>query len=746
MARSAGASPVKRASVRSLLNRAGTLAGADLGKVPDLQETAEAVFLDRGDVLVTAGDESDDVFALVKGRLEVVAPSEDGAAERHLIDMLPGSFVGEVALLAGGRRTTTVRAATKAELVRIPAGAFTALMESNRPFAERMQQEAARRLRRSEFAQHIVELLGDHDAELISELEEAVTWEHLPAGKILFEIGDLGDAAFLLISGRLRVTNEYGEQIASDVTAGEMVGEVALLEGTPRTATVAAVRDAELARLPKSILDRLFESHPRLGLQLARIILRRNVAPQLRRAPDTHVGIAVVPATDGIDLRLFCARLADALKPHGETMHLWSARVDSMLDRPAIAQALAHEPGGVRLNTWLHELDHRFRFVLFEVERDDSEWTKRAVARADVVLIVGEASKDPTPGGVEQRLTDMIGATPARRTTLVLLQDGSDLPSGTERWLEPRTVLDHHHVRMGSMDDMERLGRVLSGRANGLVLSGGGARGFAHLGVIRSLHELDFPIDMVCGSSMGAVIAVGPARNLSISEMHAEVRKQFRNLLDYTIPAVSMIKGERILRALNQGLGDMRIEDLWNTYFCMSTNLTRSLSVVHSRGHLATALRASFAIPGVLPPVPHEGDLLVDGGVLNNLPLDEMRKINPSGTVIAVDVAPRRGPRAKGDFGLAVSGSRALLGRFRPGSPVAAPGIVSVLLRSMIVGALRDRDKHERDGLADLYLDLDLRGTDLLDFDAVERVATAGYEAAAPRIEEWLETRDGAEA
>ncbi len=380
-------------------------------QLEELRATATAVLLERGEVLVSAGEESDDVFALVKGRLEVTLPLE-GGAERRLVELSPGSFIGEVAVLAGGSRTTTVRAATRAELVRIPAGAFTRLIEVDARFAQRMQDEATRRLRRSEFAQHIASLLGDLDAEAIAELEWGVTWEHLPAGRALFEIGDAGDAAFLLITGRLRIANERGEQVAPDVTAGEIVGEVALLEGTARTATVTAVRDAELARLPKTTFDRFLMRHPRVGLELARIVLRRNVTPQLRHAPDSHVGIAVVPADDDIDLRLFCARLTDALAVHGDTTHLWAARVDSMLARDGIAQSLPHEPAGVRLNTWLHELDHRFRFILFEVEPAASEWTKRVVARADVVLIVARASADPPPRGVEQHIADVIGATP----------------------------------------------------------------------------------------------------------------------------------------------------------------------------------------------------------------------------------------------------------------------------------------------------------------------------------------------
>jgi predicted acylesterase/phospholipase RssA len=189
--------------------------------------------------------------------------------------------------------------------------------------------------------------------------------------------------------------------------------------------------------------------------------------------------------------------------------------------------------------------------------------------------------------------------------------------------------------------------------------------------------------------------------------------------------------------------GDRDIEDLWLPFFCVSTSLTRARTVLHRRGPLVQALRASVAIPGLFPPVPDGDDLLVDGGLLNNLPVDVMRRRNQSGTIVAVDVAPPMGPSAKEDFGLHVSGWSILGGRILPGRTASkVPGITDTLLRSTLVAAMRDRDRYIKDGLADLYLDLDLHGWGLLAFDAVAEVARRGYELAAPRIEKWLATRE----
>ncbi len=124
---------------------------------------------------------------------------------------------------------------------------------------------------------------------------------------------------------------------------------------------------------------------------------------------------------------------------------------------------------------------------------------------------------------------------------------------------------------------------------------------------------------------------------------------------------------------------------------------------------------------------------------MDNLPIAPVRRHFTPETVIAVDVAPPRGPRARSDYGLSVSGWSAL--RSRLAGTRRHPGITSVLLRSMIAAAAQQRDKSVADDLADLVLALDLRGVGMLEFDQVDRVARAGYEAAAPMVEAWLTAR-----
>ena len=275
----------------------------------------------------------------------------------------------------------------------------------------------------------------------------------------------------------------------------------------------------------------------------------------------------------------------------------------------------------------------------------------------------------------------------------------------------------------------------------GLVLSGGGARGFAHLGAVRAMRELGVPCDIVGGTSIGAVMAMYQGLNMSVEEQIVQTEVGFKGLMDYTLPVVSLLKGQRMSERLQRHVGDHTIEDLWVPYFCISTNLSTNDMKIHDRGLLATAVRASLALPGIFPPV-HDGEhFLVDGGVLNNFPLDVMRSRNPFGKVIAVDVAANMLLEALGNFGLQLSGWRAAFAMARR-KPLA-PSITTTLVRTSVIGSARDHDRYLRLRYADLHMELALKECGLLDFGAVRSVANYGYQAARPQLAAWWAQESG---
>jgi NTE family protein len=205
---------------------------------------------------------------------------------------------------------------------------------------------------------------------------------------------------------------------------------------------------------------------------------------------------------------------------------------------------------------------------------------------------------------------------------IVLHENGDRLPVGTKRWLSPREINLHHHVRMNRSDDFKRLARFAAGRTIGLVLGGGGARGFAHMGVIRALTEAGVPLDIVGGTSIGALIAAQPAMGWDYQTMLEKNRECFvkaKPLSDYTIPLTSIIGGRKLDDCLKKGFQDIRIEDLWLNYFSLSSDLTTAQITVQRHGYLWEAVRASISIPGILPPVINGKSLLIDGRITRDL-------------------------------------------------------------------------------------------------------------------------------
>jgi predicted acylesterase/phospholipase RssA/CRP-like cAMP-binding protein len=695
-----------------------------------------------GEALIRKGQPASEAYVIVEGTARV--EQEDG---RAIAELGPGDMVGEIAVLAGGTRSATVRAVDMVEALAIPQDVLADIVRVSPTATELLVGDATRRLKETRLLDQIERLFGSVDPDVVRQMMGMLEWIRLSAGAVLFEAGEPSDAAYFVVGGRLRVatSDETGtEYILGDVGPGDMVGEIGLLDDEPRSATVYAARDSDLVRFSKPVFQAVVSRYPLVMLEVARTVLRRTRSPVSGKTAAPVSSMVLVPLGTRVDLRAFAGRLANALGRLGPTVHLWSAKVDNLLSHPGAAQSDASDIGDMRLTQWLEEIADSHRFTVYEADREWSAWSRRALRHADQIVLVAHASESPEQGPMERRLREAMHSERYPHTVLVLLQDPrAERPVATAPWLEARRVDDHHHVRGGSVGDFARLARILGGEATSLVLSGGGARGFAHLGVLQSLEELGVPVDMVAGTSIGSVMASVVAMDVAPSARIPLVVRQFRDLLDYTLPLVSMTSGRRVTQSMREVYGDRDIEDLWLPFFCVSTSLTRARTVLHRRGPLVQALRASVAIPGLFPPVPDGDDLLVDGGLLNNLPVDVMRRRNQSGTIVAVDVAPPMGPSAKEDFGLHVSGWSILGGRILPGRTASkVPGITDTLLRSTLVAAMRDRDRYIKDGLADLYLDLDLHGWGLLAFDAVAEVARRGYELAAPRIEKWLATRE----
>jgi NTE family protein len=434
-------------------------------------------------------------------------------------------------------------------------------------------------------------------------------------------------------------------------------------------------------------------------LSMARVALRRSKVGS-DQAETPHC-FALLPVADGVDVRGFAERLAAAL---GADPARALITADQARDRDA---------------GWFSAREGRSTHLIY-VGDDDETWRERCLRQSDCVLLLGDGARAPDLS----RRSTAPAASPHVQQHLLLLQSGEPPHGRTRAWREAfGNVNAHHHLR--DQADLERLARRLSGKAIGLVLSGGGARGFAHIGVVRGLRDAGIHIDYVGGASIGAVIGAGVAADWPYEQMVEVYRRCFFDtnpLSDWTLPLVSLRAGRKVSKLLHESFGERDIEDLPVPFYAVSTNLTAGALHVHERGMLWKALRASCAIPGVLPPLFGDGQVLVDGGVIDNMPVGEMRK-RLAGEIIAVDVG--------GNYRLESHMDETELPPWWQLLPEwfgvrKRPSIAQILLRSGMVNSAATVQRRRKQ--TKLLLKPMLPGIDLLEWREFHRAIDLGYQ------------------
>ncbi len=488
-------------------------------------------------------------------------------------------------------------------------------------------------------------------------LRERLSWVEIGAGETLMAQGERGDSMDLVVSGRLRayVADRDGVQhMVREMGRGQVIGEMALYTDEPRSATVVAIRDSVLVRLDREAFHQLLAASTRLSIALTRQLIQRLQQTQARSRLPRPVTVALLPISAGVDARGFADALAGHLQGIGRVHVLDAAAMEQELRQLGIDPEASEAEGNRALTLRLDQIEAEHDFVLLIGNEGPDLWTRRCSRHSDEILLLADATAAPVLHETEsQCLMERNGHAEAAQRLVLLHPLDSKSPRGTRQWLDRRPLADHVHVRPALPRDLARLARIMSHTAVGLVLAGGGARGFAHLGIFRALSERGIEIDYVGGTSIGAVMAVVVASDQPVEQSSIMVKRAFS--IDPTgdfnlLPLLSLIKGRRLRRVIETTLHDLfgfdaDIEDLWKNFYCVASNYSQAREQRLERGNLARALRASVSIPGALPPVVLNGDLLCDGGTFNNFPVDAMLERRGIGQVIGVDLdfrKPRR--------------------------------------------------------------------------------------------------------
>lgn len=741
----------------------------------EVSQNLEVRYYKQDSVLIEQNGDSVGVFYVISGTLQV-GYSDKFGTYFELYTIKPGGIGGFIGAALSYKSFVQVSAKTDAHVGFISRRTLERVCERY-PFS----------------FLGMTKQLTDALPELISVLDLALEWVHVPSGQVLFKENDEADSIYLVLNGRLRSVrkNKDGKTIThGEYGQGDSVGELEVLTVTKHPYTLHAVRTSELAKFPRSLFEALAKQNPSITIEISRIIASRVQnrlgAPSLSGYEASNVSsnfktVSIVPICNGLPVAEFGEKLFNAYKDIGQNV----ISINSAGALQHLGKNAFHKIGILKLASYLADLEEQYHTVLYVADSNvNSLWTETCISQADCILLLANANNETDIGEFERLLITMKTTS---RTELVLLhEERYVVPGSTAKWLKNRIwVNSHYHIQLSLgthgtsnttsnvinvsrfrklrdkvqnitkrrrgvpiyassnplKNDFNRLARILSGQAIGLVLGGGGARGISHIGVIRALEENDIPIDFIGGTSIGSFVGGLYARDYDIVPIYGRAKKfaqhissVWRMALDLTIPATSYTTGHEFNRGVWKSFGDSQIEDFWLRYYANSTNITHSCMEVHKAGYAWRYIRASMSLAGLLPPITDKGSMLLDGGYMDNLPVSVM-KAQGAKTIFAVDVGSVDDTTAM-DYGDTLSGIWALLNRINIFSRYPnVPSLAEIQSRLTYVSSVGTLEKAKTTPGV-IYLRPPVEGYATLDFQNFDEI----YRIGAQYGHEFMET------
>ncbi|KAM4531964.1 patatin-like phospholipase domain-containing protein 7a [Fundulus diaphanus] len=721
-----------------------------------------------GSVVARQGDQEMSIQFVISGLLHVYQRMIDREEDTRLFVTHPGELVGQLAVLTGEPLIFTVRAQRDCSFLSISKTHFYEIMRVEPKVVLNVAHTVSRRM-----------------SSFIRQIDFALDWMAVEAGRAVYRQGEKSDSTFIVLSGRLRsvIMKEDGKkELIGEYGRGDLIGVVEALTHQNRATTVHAVRDSELAKLPEGALNSIKRRFPQVVTRLIHLlgqkILQQVNVPLSARSLALHTPgskldagnqasnlstVTVLPVSEEVPLTAFTLELQHALLAIGPTLLLTSDIIKQRLGAAALDSV--HE---YRLSSWLGQQEDIHRIVLYQTDYTLTPWTQRCIRQADCIIIVGLGEQDPAVGELERMLEG--SAVRAQKQLVLLHREDGPPPQGTVNWLNMRSWISRHlHLscprRVFSKrslpklmelyqrvfekpadrhSDFSRLARVLTGNAIALVLGGGGARGCSQVGILRALCEAGIPVDLIGGTSIGALMGALYAEDRSLSRMRIRAREwamemtsTFKKALDFTYPVSSMFTGAGFNSSISNVFPSKQIEDLWIPYFNITTDISASAMRVHTDGSLWRYVRASMSLSGYLPPLcdPKDGHLLMDGGYINNLPADVARSMGAK-VVIAIDVGSRDETNLT-NYGDSLSGWWVLWKRLNPlAEKVKVLNMAEIQTRLAYVCCVRHLESVKSSDYCE-YIRPPIDRYRTLEFGKFDEIAEVGYQHGKTVFDVW---------
>lgn len=568
---------------------------------------------------------------------------------------------------------------------------------------------------------------------------------NIDRNKILFRQGELSNSLYLLVSGKISTfvrTNKNETLLLNEVLPGSIIGELTALSHEPRPITARAVKRSILLQLSSDDFVDLCKKFNSVSLEVVNTTLShsRNIIKLMSDDRFNKKHIAIIPANNKSNLKIFYEKLLEHKSSYLDIIFLYDE-----------AEILANIKSESELHSYIEKQhDKANKTIVYIINSYHSPLSSLCFnyTNVDMIYIVGIGKSVPTLSSETRNIIENYKYK--IKPELILLYSNIQLiPIHTKKWLKLIRFNLHHHIRIDLESDWQRLLRFITGNAVGIVFGGGGLRCWAHLGAIRALIRLNIPIDAIGGSSAGALVAGYYAMTQSVQNPFddpldlRDLANQVRNaiaLKNLTWPSASLFNGKDYTNKLQEIFKKVRIENLWIPCFCISTNLAKNKQIISRSGYLWKIIRSSTAVPLVFPPVVVKGQLHLDGGLLNNLPVDIMKKILLNrGKVIAIELTRADEDTNYYKFPPILPFFMTMLTKFKlVNKDFKLPHLIDTFLKSLLAGSSA---KQEENGAnADLLIAPDLSKFSFLDITRSDedKLIRKGYKEAFKKIKESL--------
>ena len=713
-----------------------------------LKKTEQIVF-SKGDVIHKLNStDSKGIYIVLKGEVTFFNHNTEYIDENIISISKENDTFNEHSIYYETKTSSTAIATKKTVALFISKEHFIALAQTDHNLKKQFYNSSSKTYQMKSAKSILKNIYGRHlDYKIIDGIINVGKVKYLKKNISLFKKGDESDSVYFLISGLLKVFVPDGDdqKLVGEVHKGEVIGEMGIISNQPRSASAYASRDSILFEIDKNDFNSILIDNPTLILKITnqiinRLAIQQNTKKHSRTNIFTFANLSKYDKQD-INQKKINSTIIESLNKLSSVFFLDSRVASDMLNINDINSELELDEIYSPLDELIAKLSDDSRYIILCCDNTLSPWSKWCIklgekliymVNSDIGLNNREYIKE-----IKKIESDLPKHLIQEKQLFIYHNSRESIPYNTIKIIESAGDIDmHYHIALDNKNDFDRFARFLIGRNIGLCLAGGGAKGNAHIGVYKALIENNIPIDSVCGTSAGGIVASLIASGYDVNEIISILKESYARKVfkEYTIPYSSLIATIKVDKDAKLLAAGKNVEDLWLPMFTCAVNITTSKLEVIDRGPLWVATRATAALPGILLPIIRGNSFLVDGGLINNMPGDILLK-KFGGKLISVSVSPEEDMAAKLDqFPPQFSYFFKQLFKSKSKKKESSvPNLGSILMRSILVGS--SAKSREVENISDLFLNPKIDNVGMLEFDSIDESVEIGYKYTMDYLE-----------